>query len=63
MVNFDIDGCRFFIIRHAEAQKNIEKMHGGGTQDLTSRGIIELKKMSSILRKATSGLDSALLPT
>lgn len=55
MVNLNIDDCKLFIIRHAEAQKNIEKMHGGGTQDLTPRGVVELKKMSTTLRETTSG--------
>ncbi|MBQ3320718.1 histidine phosphatase family protein, partial [Candidatus Saccharibacteria bacterium] len=39
-----VDKTRFFVVRHAEAQKNIEKMHGGGTQDLTERGIDQLKR-------------------
>lgn len=50
MCDFYINDARFFIIRHAEAQKNIEKMHGGGTQDLTARGIDQLMGTIDILK-------------
>lgn len=39
---FSISNTKFFIVRHAEALKNLEKMHGGGTQDLTPNGIEDL---------------------
>lgn len=55
MRDFYINETRLFIVRHAEAQKNIEKMHGGGTQDLTELGTSQLKKaiddLKDIVRK------------
>lgn len=42
MNGFHANETNLFIIRRAEAQKNIEKMHGGGTQDLTDRGVTQL---------------------
>ncbi len=44
MNNIRVRGASIFIVRHAEALKNIEKIHGGGTQDLTTRGISQLLK-------------------
>lgn len=50
MNNIRVRGARFFIVRHAEALKNIEKMHGGGTQDLTTLGVSQLLKSIDDLR-------------
>ena len=50
MYNFHISNARFFIIRHAEAFKNLEKMHGGGTQDLTNDGIEQLLATIEVLK-------------
>lgn len=58
MDGFHVDGARLFIVRHAEAQKNIEKMHGGGVQDLTDRGVMQLldsiEDLKSVLRNQKS---------
>lgn len=48
---FSIYNTKFFIIRHAEALKNLEKMHGGGTQDLTPNGIKDLINSVQILKE------------
>lgn len=50
MNSIRVRGARFFIVRHAEALKNIEKMHGGGTQDLTTLGVSQLLKSIDDLR-------------
>ena len=55
MHKFRIDKARLFIVRHAEAQKNLEKMHGGGTQDLTERGKIKLGLSISELEPSIQG--------
>jgi len=38
-----------FLIRHAEAQKNIEKRHGGGNQNLTETGVLQAKTIGQFL--------------
>lgn len=48
---FSISNTKFFIVRHAEALKNLEKMHGGGTQDLTPNGIEGLIESVRILEE------------
>lgn len=55
MNNIRVSGTRFFIFRHAEAQKNIEKMHNGGTQDLTVEGVRQLIKSIDILKPEIFG--------
>ncbi len=48
---FSISNTKFFIVRHAEALKNLEKMHGGGTQDLTPNGVEDLINSAQILKE------------
>ena len=50
---FSLKDTRFFVVRHAEAQKNLDKMHGGGAQDLTIGGLIELKRSAMALLNTT----------
>lgn len=40
---------QLFIVRHAEAIKNLERVHGGGTQDLTELGVIQAKNAAMAL--------------
>ncbi len=48
---FSVCNTKFFIIRHAEALKNLEKMHGDGTQDLTPNGVEDLINSAQILKE------------
>lgn len=52
---------RLFIVRHAEARKNLEKMHGGGTQDLTARGTSDLVRQIDVLKSLTNERDTIVI--
>lgn len=43
------------IMRHAEAQKNIDGVHGGGVQDLTDRGIEQARRAGQVWLERTCG--------
>ncbi len=43
-----------YLIRHAEAYKNLEKVHGGGDQRLTTRGIEQAKAIGEYLVSAVN---------
>lgn len=42
-------GRRVFLVRHAQAYKNVEDRHGGAGSQLTPRGLIDIHKLSAFL--------------
>ncbi len=54
MYKIRVTSARLFIVRHAEAIKNIEKKHGGGTQDLTTSGLKQAEIVAEALCEETA---------